>query len=72
MNHTKVSDLTVDEFKSVIRETVAQTLAELLSDPDEGLALREELSSELIAALKEPKAQYKTAQTVAENLGLDW
>ncbi len=72
MNHTKVSDLTVDEFKSVIRETVAQTLAELLSDPDEGLALREELSSELLAALKEPKAQYKTAQTVAENLGLDW
>jgi hypothetical protein len=72
MNDTKVSDLTVDEFKSVIRETVAQTLAELLSDPDEGLALREELSSELLVALKEPKAQYKTAQTVAENLGLDW
>ncbi|MBK8904790.1 MAG: hypothetical protein IPM53_26660 [Anaerolineaceae bacterium] len=72
MDNTKVADLTVDEFRSVIRETVAQTLAELLSDPDEGLTLREELSSELLAALKEPKAQYKTAQTVAENLGLDW
>ena len=72
MNNTKVADLTVDEFKSVIRETVAQTLAELLSDPDEGLALREELSSELLAALKEPKAQYKTAKTIAENLDLDW
>ena len=72
MNNTKVADLTVDEFKSVIRETVAQTLAELLSDPDEGLALRDEFSAELLAALKEPKAQYKTAQTVAENLDLDW
>lgn len=72
MNNTKVADLTVDEFKSVIRETVAQTLAELLNDPDEGLALREELSSELLAALKEPKAQYKTAQTIVENLDLDW
>ena len=72
MDSTKVADLTVDEFRSVIRETVAQTLAELLSDPDEGLALREELNSELLAALKEPKAQYKTAQTVADKLGLDW
>ena len=72
MDNIKVADLTVDEFKSVIRETVAQTLAELLSDPDEGLALREELNSELLAALKEPKAQYKTAQTVADKLGLDW
>ena len=72
MDNTKVADLTVEEFRNVIRETVAQTLAELLSDPDEGLALREELNSELLAALKEPKAQYKTAQTVADKLGLDW
>ena len=72
MNNTKVADLTVDEFKSVIRETVAQTLAELLSDPDEGLALRDEFTAELLAALKEPKVQYKTAETVAEKLDLDW
>ena len=72
MDNTKVADLTVEEFRSVIRETVAQTLAELLSDPDEGLALREELNSELLATLKEPKAQYKAAQTVADKLGLDW
>ena len=72
MDNTKVADLTVEEFRNVIRETVAQTLAELLSDPDEGLVLREELSSELLATLKEPKAQYKAAQTVADKLGLDW
>lgn len=72
MDSTKVADLTVDEFKNVIRETVAQTLAELLGDPDEGLALREALSSELFAHLKEREAQYKTVQTVAKNLDLDW
>ena len=72
MDTTKVADLTVDEFKNVIRETVAQTLAQLLGDPDEGLALREALSSELLAALKEPEAQYKAVQTVAKNLNLDW
>ncbi|MAT97074.1 MAG: hypothetical protein CL608_08030 [Anaerolineaceae bacterium] len=72
MNNTKVADLTVDEFKSVIRETVAQTLAELLGDPDKGLALRDEFNAELLAALKEPKTQYITAQTVAEKLDLDW
>ncbi len=58
--------------QSIIRETVAQTLAELLSDPDEGLTLRDEFNAELLTALKEPKAQYKTAQTVAEKLDLDW
>ena len=72
MNNTRVADLTVDELKGVIRETVAQTLAELFNDPDEGLTLRDEFNAELLAALKEPKTQYKTAQNVAEKLGLDW
>ena len=72
MNNTKVADMTVDELRGVIRETVTQALAELLNDPDEGLALREEFGEELIAALKEPKSQYKAAQSVANKLGLDW
>ncbi len=52
MHNTKVADLTVDELRGVIRETVAQTLAELFNDPDEGLALRDEFGEELLAALK--------------------
>jgi hypothetical protein len=72
MNSTKVADLTVDELKKVIRETVIQTLAELLIDPDEEMVLREKLNGELLATFKEPKAHYKTAQTVAEYLDLDW
>ncbi|MCP4418979.1 MAG: hypothetical protein GY805_20375 [Chloroflexi bacterium] len=72
MNNIKVADMTVDELRGVIRETVAQALAELFNDPDEGLALRDEFSKELIAALNEPKPQYKEAQNVADKLGLDW
>jgi len=72
MNNTKVDDLTVDELKNFIRETVTQTLVELLSDPDEELFLREKLSSQLLATFKEPKAHYKTAQTIAEDLNLNW
>jgi hypothetical protein len=72
MNSTKVADLTVDELKNVIRETVTQTLVELLSDPDEELVLREKLSSELLASFQETKAHYKTAQTIAEDLDLNW
>lgn len=72
MKSTRVADLTVNEFKRIVRETVAQTLAELLSDPDEGLALRDELRTELIAALRGPKGQYETVQTVAERFDLNW
>ena len=40
MPPTRVADLTVDEFKDLIRETVKQTIVEMVSDPDEGLQLR--------------------------------
>ncbi len=72
MNNTKVSDLTVDELKSVIRETVTQLLAELLADPDKGLQLNESFTDELLAALKEPKANYTTAENLANKLDLEW
>ena len=43
MTSQRISDLTVVEFKQLVRETIAQSLAELLEDPDEGLALRDDL-----------------------------
>jgi len=43
MAHSTVADLSIDEFKSLIREVVAQTLVEMLGDPDEGLQLRDAL-----------------------------
>ena len=34
---SKVADLTIDEFRDLIRAVVIQTLSETLGDPDEGL-----------------------------------
>ena len=53
MTNPKVSDLTITEFKELVRETVAQSLAELLGDPDEGLVLRDDFSKALRRSLRE-------------------
>ncbi len=70
----KVADLTVDEFKALIREVVIQILEELLGDPDRGLELREDFAEELRRALAAFQAGGKTtpAREVAERLGLTW
>ena len=34
---SKVADLTIDEFRNLVRAVVIQTLSEMLDDPDEGL-----------------------------------
>jgi hypothetical protein len=73
MSQTKVADLTVDDLRKLIRETVIQTLFEMVGDPDEGLELREEFKLELQHALAMDEAG-KTipAQDVAARLGLTW
>jgi hypothetical protein len=45
----QVKDLTTDELKTLIRETVGEALADLLPDPDEGMTVKEELKQELLA-----------------------
>ena len=37
MTSSKVADLTIDEFRDLVRAVVIQTLSEILDDPDEGL-----------------------------------
>jgi UDP-N-acetylglucosamine:LPS N-acetylglucosamine transferase len=65
----KVKDLTVDELKELIQQTVEQTIAEMLSDPDEGLQLRDEVKKRL----KESQARERRGEaTVAKKLNLDW
>lgn len=74
MLDNKVSDLTIDELRALISETVRQTLAEMLADPDEGLALQNGIEKALrhsIKAVREGAATYD-AQKVAGKLGLDW
>ena len=48
----RISDLTVVEFKQLVREAIAQSLAELLGDSDEGLALRDDFERALERSLE--------------------
>jgi hypothetical protein len=73
MLSTHVSDLTVDELKALVRETIEQTLAEFLTDPDKGLALHQGMKTNLersIKAVREGGVLY-SADEVAKNLGLE-
>ena len=47
MSQVKVADLTIEEFKELVRETVIQTILEMLGDPDSGLELQDHLEEEL-------------------------
>jgi O6-methylguanine-DNA--protein-cysteine methyltransferase len=65
--------MTVDDLRKLIRETVIQTLSEMLGDPDEGLELRDEFKLELQRALATNEAgKTISAQEVAARLGLTW
>lgn len=73
MTYSSVADLTVDELKSLIKETVTQTILELFADPDEGLELREDVQERLrrLLATQLP-GKTISAQDVAAKLGLEW
>ncbi len=70
----QVKDLTVEELKLLIQETVAETLHTLLTDPDEGKELKPEVSQQLLASLKRTQSGERgvSAQEVAGKLGLAW
>lgn len=71
---SRVADLTVDEFKGMIREVVTQTIAEIFGDPDEGLELREDIKAHLQGSLEAMQSGGETipAEVVAAKLGLEW
>jgi hypothetical protein len=70
-----ISDLSVDELKSLIRDVVEQTIKDLFSDPDKGLELQEGVldylrqSENLVRAGEMPTV---SAHQVAEKLDLEW
>ena len=74
MTPSKVADLTIDEFRDLIRAVVIQTLSEMLGDPDEGLELRDDFAEELLRSLTAVETSGKTtsAKKVTEKLGLTW
>ncbi|WP_009632326.1 hypothetical protein [Synechocystis sp. PCC 7509] len=70
----QVKDLTVEELKLLIQETVAETLHTLLTDPDEGKELKPEVRQQLLVSLKKTQSGERgvSAQEVAGKLGLTW
>jgi hypothetical protein len=79
----QVKDLTTDELKALIRETVLEVLEDFLPDPDAGLTVKPEFEQSLLAiqqrraagasAIRQNQAASAgiSAAEVAERLGLD-
>ena len=74
MIEQRVADLTVSEFREMVRAIVLQTMLELLGDPDAGLELREEFAESLRHSIAAVQAGGETipVEAVAERLGLEW
>jgi len=66
----KLSDLTLEELKALVKGIVDDRLRELLGDPDLGM----EMGDAIRARLKESLASSArlTGEDVAEKLGLRW
>ena len=70
----QVKDLTTDELKALIRETVMETLEDLLDDPDEGKEVRPEIKQQLLESLQQTRSGERgiPAEEVARRFGLNW
>ena len=44
----QIKDLTVDEFKNLIRETIEDALQDLLMDPDTGRSVKASIEQQLL------------------------
>ena len=73
MLDVKISELTVSEFRNLIREVVEETLTEILVDPDEGLELTDEIKQALHRSRKmvAEGAPLYDLDEVASRLGLE-
>lgn len=70
----QVKDLTTEELKALIRETVLETLEEFLDDPDEGKEIRPEVKQQLFESMKRTQTGQRgvPAEEVAKRFGLTW
>jgi hypothetical protein len=70
----QVKDLTIEELKLLIQETVAETIQSLLIDPDEGREIKQEVKQQLLNSLNRSQAGERgiSAEEVAKKLGLNW
>lgn len=72
MVYGTVADLTVDQFRDIMRGVVVQTLTEMFGDPDEGLELRDDIKIKIQKSLAAVNAggEIISAEKVAAKLGL--
>jgi hypothetical protein len=69
----QVKDLTIEELKLLIQETVTETIQSLLIDPDEGKKIKPEIEQQLIESLQRTQdgESGTSAEEVAKKLGLN-
>jgi len=75
MANTTVSELTIEELKSLIREVVEQTITNMIEDPDTGLGLQDNVKKYLQASEKSYQSgelETLSAKQVAEKLDIEW
>ncbi|WP_375491263.1 hypothetical protein [uncultured Nostoc sp.] len=70
----QVKDMTIEELKLLIQETVAETIQSLMVDPDEGKQIKPEVKQQLLDSLQRTQSGERgiPAEEVAKNLGLIW
>jgi hypothetical protein len=70
----QIKDLTTEDFRVLIRETVQEILDDYLEDPDAGLSLRPEVQAQLEASQARRASGQRgiPAAEVAKQLGLTW
>ncbi|MGB5592988.1 MAG: hypothetical protein WBM32_02510 [Crocosphaera sp.] len=70
----QVKELTVEELKHLIQETVAETINSLLFDTEEDKELKPEVKQQLLDSLQRTKNGEKgiSAEEIAKKLGLNW
>ena len=70
----QVKDLTIEELKLLIQETVAETIQSLIVDPDEGKQITSEVKQQLLHSLQRTQAGEREipAKELAKKLGLTW
>lgn len=71
----QVKDMTVEELKALIRDTVEETLEDFLGkyDPNAGLEIKAEIKQQLLEMRRRRKAGKRgiPAEEVYQQLGLD-
>lgn len=70
----QVKELTIEELKILIHETVAETIQSILLDPDQDKEVKLEVKQQLLDSLRRTEKGERgiSAEEVAKKLGLNW